>query len=284
MAKATTARSAGLGTLLRKLHKPTYRVPPRESDENALERLLALVLQGEDPYSVARQAVKVLRRSYAHWNEVRVARRFEVRDALALRRVPQSEERALKAQEFLRRVFGLQNHLDLDWLYDATSERREKLLASLTVAPEHAAPVLDLDAALSEGADRLPPVSTDLKRSLARLSLTPSSPKDGQVLDLIAPHLKGEKLYPNYLALQMHARLICESKHPRCRQCPVLEGCPHGKRALGSEGYRVALEEMSAAARKAGAGEDSAARGSGKGGAKGGGKGRARSSSSAQRA
>ena len=46
----------------------------------------------------------------------------------------------------MRRVFGLQNHLDLDWLYDATSERREKLLSALAIAPEHARFVLDLDA------------------------------------------------------------------------------------------------------------------------------------------
>lgn len=257
MPKSASARAAGLAQLLRKLQRPQYKVPPREADENALERLLALVLQGEDPYPVARAAVKGMRRSYAHWNEVRVARRFEVQEALASKRVAQAAERAQRAQELLRRVFGLQNHLDLDWLYDATSERRAKLLGSLTVTPDHTGPVLDLDAALADGPDHLPPVSTDLKRSLTRLGLLPASPKDGQVLELIQPHLRGEKLYPNYLALQLHAAVICESKHPHCRQCPVLESCGYGKKALGSEAYKAALEEQASGGRKAAGGDES---------------------------
>lgn len=243
MAKTTAARSADLQAYLERLQRAFLKVPPREEDENALERLMALILQDEQAYSIGRKAVKHLGRTYANWNECRVARLFEVRLALESKRIADAEKRADLAQEFLRRVFGLQNHLDLDWLYDATTERREKLLTSLTMAPLHCGPVLDLDAAVADN-ESLPPITTDLKRLFARLGLVPSNPKDVQVLELAGPFTEGEDLYPNFLALQMQARAVCESKHPRCRQCPLLDVCPHGKKLLGPAVYKSAMAEL----------------------------------------
>lgn len=242
--------SKTLSPLIQRLHKPSYRIPAREKDENALERLLALVLQMEDPYGDARHAVKVLRRSYAHWNEVRVARRFELRDALVARRVKRPEERAAMSQELLRRIFGLQNHLELDWLYDATSERRQKLLEALVVVPDHAGPALDLDAAAAEGQDQVPAVGTDLKRLLTRLGFLEPSAKDEEAGSLVTPFLRTSRRYLNYLSLALHARAVCESKHPRCRHCAVLAFCPHGKRMLGTNVWKAAVAELEAAARR----------------------------------
>ncbi len=235
--------ATSLKTVLARLQSPLYKIPPREEGENALERLMALCIQGGGPYGGARNAVKALKREYAHWNEVRVARRYEVRDVLRARRVGNAEERAERIQEFLRRVFGLQNHLDLDWLYDATSERREKLLDALTMAPAHAGPVLDLDAALLDG-DPVPPVTTDLRRLLARSGVLPSNPKDAQVAEALRPLCQGASLYPAYVALQVHARRICDSKHPRCRQCGILDLCPHGRRLLAADQFDAALREL----------------------------------------
>ncbi|KAA3610884.1 MAG: hypothetical protein DWQ01_08225 [Planctomycetota bacterium] len=243
MAKAPSSKVAALELILKRLVRSHYAVPYRDEEENALERLLALILQGTGPYSSARKAVKALRRSHANWNETRVARLFEVRGLLQGKRVGTATERAEATQEFLRRVFGLQNHLDLDWLYDATSERRERLLNSLTMTPDHVGPVLDLDAAVADG-DPLPPITTDLKRLFARLGLVPSNPKDAAVKELTEPMLEGDNLYPRFLALQLQARRVCESKHPRCRQCPLLDLCPHGKKLLGNAGYQAALEDL----------------------------------------
>ena len=136
MAKATPEQ---LAEFLHRLDTRVFHIPPLAPGTSALERLLALVLQEEDgSFQVADKAVRALRGSFVHWNEVRVARCFEVQDALLAGRIGDADRRATLVQEYLRRVFGLQNHLDLDWLYDATSERREKLLAALAIAPEHA--------------------------------------------------------------------------------------------------------------------------------------------------
>jgi len=241
MTKAAAARAAVLKTVLKRLGRGEYKIPPKPESMSALERLLALILMGQGgSYTVSDRAVKVLLRRFAHWNEVRVARQFEVKDALQRGRISQADARAEAAQEFLRRVFGLQNHLELDWLYDATSERREKLLVALTMTGPYVGPALDLDAAETEG----PQITTNLRRLCSRLGLVPSNPKDQEVSELLEPELTGQFLYPNTIALEAHARTICDSKHPHCRQCVLLDLCPHGKRVLGSTSYRNALAEL----------------------------------------
>ncbi len=243
MAKAAVP-SAELARVLKRLHRPVFQVPPKEQEESALERLLALVLQMEGSYRVARRAVRALGRYYAHWNEVRLARRYEIQEVLAQARISHPAERAALAQEFLRRVFGLQNHLELDWLYDATSERRGRLLSSLGDPAPHAGPVLDLDAALMDPDLEVPPVSTGSKRLLARLGIAPPNPKDVRVREILAPALEGTGLYPGYVSLQLHARVVCESKHPRCRHCPILDVCAFGRRSLSPASFQAALQEM----------------------------------------
>ncbi len=241
MTKASAARAAVLKAVLKRLGREEYKIPPKPESMSALERLLALILMGQGgSYATSDRAVKVLLRRFAHWNEVRVARQFEVKEALQRGRVSQPGPRAEAAQEFLRRVFGLQNHLELDWLYDATSERREKLLVALTMTGPYVGPALDLDAAETEG----PQVTTNLRRLCSRLGLVPSNPKDQEVAALLGPEFDGKSLYPSTIALEAHARTICDSKHPHCRQCLVLDICPHGKRVLGSTSYRNALVEL----------------------------------------
>ena len=222
MAKATTEQ---LAELLHRLDTRVFHVPPLAPGTSALERLLALVLQEEDgSFPVAEKAVRALRGSFVHWNEVRVARSFEVQDSLAEARIGEADHRAELVQEYLRRVFGLQNHLDLDWLYDATSERREKLLGALGIAPEHARFVLDLDA-IDEDDEDDPgvPITPAIKRLCSRLGWVPTNPKEAVVRELLDPLLTGERLYPNYLALAMLARALPQSKPARCPRTEALK-------------------------------------------------------------
>ncbi len=246
MAKASKGPAAAW--LIKRLRSDVHKVTPRKRDMNALERVMALVLQGpEGSYSAAEKAVSSLKAHFIHWNEVRVSRAFEVADVLAERRVGNAPERAEAAQEYLRRVFGLQNHLELDWLYDASSERRAQLLDSIEMAPAHAGPVLDLDA-MEEG--DLIPVSTDMKRFLSRVGALPPSPGEKQVRSFMASQFKNKDFFANFVALQVQAGEVCDSKHPHCRYCPVLDVCPHGKKMLGKDAWSAALQDLGLAAKK----------------------------------
>jgi hypothetical protein len=244
MAKAR-ASAEDLAAFLHRAESKAFQVAPLGESVSALERLMAFVIQGEHgSFAAAERSVKALRQTFVHWNEVRVARRFEVRDALSDAHSGDADNRATLAQEFLRRVFGLQNHLELDWLYDASAERRGKLLAAVGMAPDHAAAALDLDAldpAAPEG-DKVP-ITPAVRRLLGRMNLLPVNPKDAAVRELVDPAMEGKRRYPAYLTLCALAGLLPVSKQPRCKRTEALNAAFKGRSSLGGESFAALLAE-----------------------------------------
>ena len=241
MAKATSEQ---LAEFLHRIDTRVFHVPPLAAGNSALERLLALVIQEDDgSFAVAEKAVRALRGGFVHWNEIRVARCFEVQDCLLAARIGDSDHRADLIQNYLRRVFGLQNHLDLDWLYDATSERREKLLSALAITPEHARFVLDLDA-IDEDDEDDPgiPVTPAIKRLFSRMGWVPNNPKEAAVRELMEPVVEGDNLYPNYTALAMMARALPQSKPSRCLRTEALKAIFADRTKMSDAKLSEALE------------------------------------------
>ncbi len=213
-----------LGDFLKRVASKSFQVPPLPEDTPALERLMALVLQDTGSYPVAARAVKALKESFINWNEVRVARGYEVSDVLAAAGIGDAVARGELVQEFVRRVFGMQNHLDLDWLLDASSERREKLLTALQVVPMHARFVLDLDA-IDEDDEDDPgiPVSLAMKRLFGRLGWGTSNPKESDIREALEPNCEGAEMYPNFLALSVLSLLLPVSKPKSCPRAEALQ-------------------------------------------------------------
>lgn len=244
MSKAR-ASAEDLGAFLHRVEGKAFQVTPLVEGTSALERLMAFVLQGEQgSFAAAERSVKTLRSAFAHWNEVRVARHFEVQDALAEARVGEAAGRATLAQEFLRRVFGLQNHLELDWLYDASAERRGKLLVAVGMAPEHAAFALDLDALdPSEPDGDKVPLTPAIKRLLGRMGVVAANPKEAAVRELVDPVMEGKRRYPAYLSLCAVAALLPVSKPAKCKRTEALVAAFKGRATLGAESFAALLAE-----------------------------------------
>jgi hypothetical protein len=239
------ATADDLGEFLARIESKVFQIPPRQKETSALERLLALVLQGEHgPFATGERSVRALKEAFAHWNEVRVARGFEVQDALAQARVGDAQARAVMAQEYLRRVFGLQNHLELDWLYDASPERRGKLLTALAMAPHHASTALDLDALEGSENSGQVPLTPGLKRLFARLGMVGVNPKEAAVRELLDPVTRGKQRYPNYLALCALARLMPVTKPARCRRTEALLEAFRGRNTLADAALAALLLEV----------------------------------------
>jgi endonuclease III len=238
---AASRQVADLRTCLDKLDADLFNLGPRPEEMTALERLLCLCLQGDAALSVAEKAVRTLRNRYGNWSEVRVARHFEIRDVLKAGRVADAEERATRAQEYLRRVFGLQNHLELDWLYDATSERRARMLNQLTMAPLHSAAVLDLDA---WERDEPLPIDKDLKRVLGRLGLVKANPKEAEVRELLEPIFEGDGLYSNFVKLRVLADLGADPRNPQSRGAQALQTLWAESKSRGQKAFAQAAAEL----------------------------------------
>ena len=220
---AAKIRTAELGEFLHRIETKVFFVPPRPEKMTALERLLALVLQGDGSYQVAAKCVKGFQEAFVSWNEARVARGYEIQDVIEAQGVANAPLRAELTQEYLRRVFGLQNHLDLDWLYDASSERRETLLEALGIAPEHARFVLDLDSLDEEDDEYVGvPVTASLKRMFGRMGWLPANPKESVIREIITPLMENEMLYPNFIALSLMAMQLPVSKPKNCLKAAAL--------------------------------------------------------------
>jgi len=203
---------------------------------------MALVLQGDHTLSSAEKAIRILRGRYGNWSEMRVARHYEIADALRAGRAVDAAGRSLLVQEYLRRVFGLQNHLELDWIYDATPERRDVMLTQVTMAPVQAAAVLDLDALEEE--DEKPPIGKDLKRLFSRLGLVKNNPKEADVRALLEPLTQGDELYPNYVKLRLLAELGCDPKNPQGRSAQLLKDLWDQRKASSLKAFAKTAQEL----------------------------------------
>lgn len=234
-----------LAAFLHRAESKAFQVAPLADGVTALERLMAFVIQGDGgSFAVAERSVKALRGAFAHWNEVRVARLFELREVLSEAHVGEADVRAAAAQEYLRRVFGLQNHLELDWLYDASTERRAKLLAAVGMAPEHASAALDLDALdpTEPDGDRVP-LTPAIKRLLARMGLVPANPKEAAVRELVDPAVAGSDRYAAYLTLCALASLLPVAKPSHCKRTEALIAAYKGRSSLGGKNFEALLAE-----------------------------------------
>ncbi len=220
---AAKIKEAELADFLKRIASRSFHVTPLPEGTPALERLMALVLQETGSYPVAARAVKALKENFINWNEVRVARAFEVSDVLSAAGIGDANSRGELVQEYLRRVFGMQNHLDLDWLLDASSERRELLLQALQVVPMHARFVLDIDA-IDEDDEDDPgiPVTQAMKRFFGRLGWGSSNPKESDIRAVIEPNCQGDNLYPNFLSLSVLTMLLPVTKPKVCAKAEAL--------------------------------------------------------------
>ncbi len=213
-----SSNSAKISRLLRKVRRNVFEVGPLPAEWDVLERLMSLVIQGDGKMAQAERVVQALRGAFQNWNEVRVARAFEIQELLAARRCGRPAERTEIIHNYLRRIFGMQNHLELDWMMDATSERRQKLLEVLPMVPAHASAVLDLDAQEVDEA----PMHPSLKRLAARLGLTSSHPKESAVREIFDPHTMGNQRFPHYLILRVLAEVGCDPKNSRSHASKIL--------------------------------------------------------------
>ena len=208
MAGSNTDKSARLDSFVKKIKRDVLQIGPPPEGWNVLERMMSVVLQLDEPLVRGEATVTVLSNFFSNWNEVRVVRSFELRDLFSRKRISKGAERAELVQQYLRRVFGMQNHLELDWMLDATSERRQKLLDAMTMVPDHLGPILDIDA-LEEG-DKLP-VGPEMKLLCARLGLVKTNPKESVVREIIEPLMQGDCIYRNYVAMRLLSCFGCKA-------------------------------------------------------------------------
>ena len=229
-------KSEDIKQFLSRIESRAFHVPTRHEDMSALRRLLTLVVQEAGTFASASKCINAIDEQFISLNEPRVARLYEVQDALEAKKIGNSGHKALLIQEYLRRVFGMQNHLDLDWLFDSSSERRQTLLDAIDCVPTHASFVLDVDSIDEEDEDYEGlPISPSVKRFFGRMGWLTANPKESDVRELLDPIVQGKDFLPMFLAVSVAAKMLPVSKPKKCAKAEALSSIFAKRKSLGDD-------------------------------------------------
>ena len=228
--------SEDIKQFLSRIESRAFHVPTRHEDMSALRRLLALVIQETGTFASASKCMNAIDDQFISLNEPRVARLYEVQDALETKKIGNAGHKALLIQEYLRRVFGMQNHLDLDWLFDSSSERRQTLLDAIDCVPTHASFVLDVDSIDEEDEDYEGlPISPSVKRFFGRMGWLTANPKESDVRELLDPIVKGKDFLPMFITISVAAKMLPVSKPKKCSKADALGTIFKKRKSLGDD-------------------------------------------------
>ncbi|MDP6963837.1 MAG: hypothetical protein QGF46_06700, partial [Planctomycetota bacterium] len=126
--------------------------------------------------------------------------------------------------------------LDLDWLFDSSSERRQTLLDAIGCVPVHAAFALDVDSIDEEDEDYEGiPISPSIKRFFGRMGWLPANPKESDVRSLLDPVIKGKDFYSMFITLSVAANMLPVSKPKKCLKAEAFLTIYKKRKSLGDD-------------------------------------------------
>ncbi|MSQ61468.1 MAG: endonuclease III [Dehalococcoidia bacterium] len=203
-----------------------YGVPPwRATHDPMTELVLTLLSQNTSDRNSGRAFIR-LRERYPTWEQVLAADVKDVEDAIAIGGLAPTKAPRLKA--LLVEVAARRNGFNLSNLEDMPLEEAKAWLRELPgVGPKTAACVL----MFALGRPALP-VDTHVHRVAQRLGLIPPKMPPEQAHGVLEALVPPELTYAFHIALIKHGRRLCDARRPQCGDCPLLDGCPEGRRRL----------------------------------------------------
>ncbi|MES2832444.1 MAG: Fe-S cluster assembly protein HesB [Pseudomonadota bacterium] len=181
-------------------------------------------------------AFRALRARFAEWEDVRDAPLEHVQEAITACTWP--EQKAPRIQAVLRELSArIGGKLDLEFLREWPVEKTRAWLETISgVGPKTSAAVL----AFSNLRGKALPVDSHHHRVAVRVGLVPAKMSVGPAHDILEAQLPAEwdaqQVYDNHQVIMRHGKKVCTWRNPQCRQCVLLDICPHGlKHVAGVE-------------------------------------------------
>ena len=201
------------------------RAPQQASHAPVFELVLTLLSQHTSDRNSG-QAMHRLIERFPTWDAVLAAPVREVEGAIRAGGLAPTKSKRM--QELLAEVKARRPDWDLDFLRGLPLAEAKAWLTSLPgVGPKTAACVLMF--ALGRPAM---PVDTHVHRVAQRLGLIPPTMPPEQAHAALEALVPPELTYAFHIALIKHGRRLCDARRPRCGDCPLLDGCPEGRRRV----------------------------------------------------
>jgi len=214
------------GEIIRRL-SALYGKPAWRPHGDAMSELVLTILSQNTSDSNSGRAFMRLKERFPTWEAVMHAPVGELEAAIAVGGL--AKQKAPRISASLRAVYKARGRWDLEFLRDMPLGEAKSWLRSLNgVGPKTAACVL----MFALGRPALP-VDTHVHRVAQRLGLVPVKASAEKAHDILEAMLAPDEVYPFHISLIKHGRRLCRAQRPLCTECPLLEGCPHGRVLTG---------------------------------------------------
>jgi endonuclease-3 len=194
----------------------------------ALDELVLTILSQNTSDVNRDRAYAGLRTRFPTWREVLEAPVSEVEEAI--RPGGLSRQKAPRIQAVLAAVEAAGHGLDLEWLRELGPDGAMEWMVALPgVGVKTASIVL-----LFSFGEPVMPVDTHVHRIALRLGLIPPGTSAERAHPLLTALVPDGRMLEAHLLWIEHGRRTCRARSPRCASCPLLEGCPYGRREVGA--------------------------------------------------
>jgi len=202
--------------------KGRYGEAPKLMLTHPVEHVLRTILSEESTASQVDQAMRRLREHFVDWNDLRVSRPREVREALGAD-FPGVGQKARVIPRLLDQVFKHHNSMVWDFMEEKGKVATRKFFESLEEVRPFVAATLARDAT---GAHAFP-VDRDVARVLGRLGiLHPEAESESQMQAFLERAVKSPRVHESHYLVKRLAEDLCLPETPVCVPCPLRKKCP----------------------------------------------------------
>lgn len=197
--------------------------PRRRSGLDALVE--AMLAQNTNMVNAAR-GYRMLRRRFSSWTAVMTATVDDVQREIAICGL--ARMRAKRLQNLLRVIKARRGRLTLEFLArEPVGAAFDYLMGFYGVGPKTAA------FTLLFGLGRpVLPVDNGVLRVVRRLGLVRPKARDLEAERVLTPLIDEGSHYAAHVLMFRHAGQRCRPRNPKCRECALLDQCPHGRRVI----------------------------------------------------
>ena len=187
------------------------------------ELVLTILSQNTSDTNSGRAFMRLVRR-FPDWRALMEAPVSEIEGVIAVGGLAKQKAPRIKAS--LEAIWKARGSFDLEFLRELPLDEAKSWLREMKgVGPKTAACVL----MFSFGLPALP-VDTHVHRVAQRLGLVPDRVTAEQAHGILEAMLAPELVFPFHISLIKHGRRLCRAQGPRCEDCPLLAGCPFGRK------------------------------------------------------
>jgi endonuclease-3 len=187
------------------------------------ELVLTILSQNTSDTNSGRAFMRLVQR-FPDWRLLMDAPVGEIEGAIAVGGLAKRKAPRIKAS--LEAIWAARGSFDLEFLRRMPLEEAKAWLREMKgIGPKTAACVL----MFALGRPALP-VDTHVHRVSQRLGYVSEKATAEQAHGVLEAILAQEMVFPFHISLIKHGRRLCRAQRPLCPECPLLDGCPAGKR------------------------------------------------------